>query len=444
MPRPQVLIIGGGFAGLSAARALRTAPVDLTVLDRTNHHLFQPLLYQVATATLAPSDITAPIRWLLRHQRNATVLLDEATSVDVARRHVVLGDGRELAYDYLIIATGSRHSYFGHDEWEPYAPGLKSIHDALEIRRRFLLAFENAELNEEPAERQAWLTFVIVGGGATGVELAGMLPGIAKNALRDDFRRIDTADTRVILLEGGPRVLAAYPEELSDRARRDLEQLGVTVRTGTAVTRVDATGVAVGNERIPSRTVFWAAGNAASPLARSLGVPLDRVGRVVVEPDLSVPGHPEVFVAGDLAMVMQASQPVPGVAPAANQEGSHAAHNVRRSLADEPTRPFHYVDKGNLATIGRAKAVAAFGRFCFGGFVAWLLWAFVHILYLVGFRNRVSVLLQWAYAYFTYQRGVRLITGQDTRPRPGIPLTTPPATPHLPASRPASSVTRDT
>jgi len=451
--RPRVVILGGGFAGLSAAKALGRAPVELTVIDVTNHHLFQPLLYQVATATLAPSDITVPIRWVLRRHRNTTVLMANARRVDVDRRVVVVDDGREIPYDYLIVATGARHSYFGHDEWEPIAPGLKSIADAYDMRRRFLLAFEEAEKATDPAERAALQTFVIVGGGPTGVELAGVIPDTARDALREDFRHIDTLDTRTILLEGGPRILPAFPEELSEKARRDLAALGVEVRTDSIVTRIDEGAVYVGDERIPTRTVFWAAGNAASPLGRSLGAPVDRVGRVLVAPDLSLPGHPEVFVCGDLAAVRMddgarrdgpaarswqspgakdapaapaspASTPgaqgpppkfVPGVAPAANQMGALAAKNVLRLLHGEPTLSFEYRDKGNLATIGRHRAVADFGRFRVAGRAAWWFWLFVHLLYLVGFRNRASVLVQWAYAYFTYQRGVRLISGEMVR-----------------------------
>ena len=430
--RPRVVIIGGGFAGLSAAKVLGDAPVDLTVIDVTNHHLFQPLLYQVATATLAPSDITVPIRWVLRKHRNTTVLMATARRVDVARRVVVVDEGREIPYDYLVVATGARHSYFGHDEWEENAPGLKSIADAYDMRRRFLLAFEEAEKTTDPAERAALQTFVIVGGGPTGVELAGVLPDTARTALRDDFRNIDTRATRTLLLEGGPRILPAFPEELSEKARRDLTALGVEVRTNAIVTRIDAGAVYVGDERIPTRTVFWAAGNAASPLGRSLGAPLDRAGRVFVARDLSLPDHPEVFVCGDLAAVRMdtdaaAAPPatpgaqvpppkfVPGVAPAANQMGTLAAKNVLRLVRGEATLPFVYHDKGNLATIGRHRAVADFGRFRVTGYLAWWFWLFVHLLYLVGFRNRVSVLVQWAYAYFTYQRGVRLISSEMVR-----------------------------
>jgi len=409
---PRVVIVGGGFGGLAAARTLARADVRLTLVDRTNHHIFQPLLYHVATATLAPSDITAPIRHLVRRQRNTEVLMAEATRVDVDRRIVHLDRAPwELAYEHLILAAGARHSYFGHDEWEAIAPGLKSVDDALEIRRRFLGAFERAEAVDDPAERAALLTFVIIGGGPTGVELAGLIPDVARG-FRRDYRRIDTRDARVVLLEGGPRLLAAFPESISARARRDLEALGVEVRTGAVVTRVDESGAYVGDEHIASRTVLWAAGNAASPIARSLGVPLDRAGRVKVESDLSIPGHPEIFVVGDLAAVTMASgELVPGVAPAANQMGRTAAINVKRAIARAPRRTFRYRDKGNLATIGRYRAVADFGRVRLTGVIAWWFWLFVHIMYLVGFRNRASVLVQWAYAYFTYQRGVRLIVG---------------------------------
>ncbi len=417
--RPHVVVIGGGFGGIAVARALARMPVEVTVLDRANHHLFQPLLYQVATGTLSDADITAPIRWLLRTHPHTQVLLAEVTSVDTDARRVVLDDGTDLAYDDLVDASGARHSYFGHDDWEPFAPGLKSIDDALEIRRRFLLAFEEAERTEDETERRAWQTIVVVGAGPTGVELAGLIPVIAREALPDDFRRIDTRETRVVLVEGGPRVLSAFPDELSDAARRDLEELGVEVRTDAIVTGVDARGVTIGDERIEARTVLWGAGNAASPLVRSLGVPVDRAGRATVERDLSVPGHPELFVVGDAAAAMQADgRPVPGVAPAANQMGKHAAENIARLMRHDPTVPFVYRDKGNLATIGRHKAVADFGRARLTGAPAWFLWLFVHILYLAGFRNRVSVLLSWAYSYFTYERGVRLITGRIERRRP--------------------------
>ena len=417
MARPRVVILGGGFGGIAAAKALRTAPVDVTVIDRENHFVFQPLLYQVATASLAPSDISAPIRWVLRRQRNTTVLMATVEGIDVNSGVVRLGGGlAPLPYDYLIVAMGARHAYFGHPEWEADAPGLKTIEDALEIRNRFLRAFEMAELSTDDAEREAYQTFVIVGAGPTGVELAGAMPLIARRAMRRDFRRIDTERTRVLLIEGGPRVLAAFPEELSNAAREALEGLGVEVRTGAIVTGVEPNAIHIGTERILTRTVFWAAGNAASPAAASLGVPLDRAGRVPVEPDLSIPGHPNIFVVGDLAAVpWKDGLLVPGVAPAANQEGGHAARNIRRDLAGDERKPFRYLNKGNLATIGRKQAVADFGRIRARGWVAWWLWLVIHIMYLVGFRNRASVLLQWAYAYFTYQRGVRLITGLGRR-----------------------------
>ncbi len=419
--RPRIVIIGGGFAGLHAARVLRKAAVDITLLDRTNHHLFQPLLYQVATATLNPSDISAPIRWLLRRQRNTTVLLGEVGDVDLERRVVKLDSGaREIGYDYLIVASGARHSYFGHDEWESLAPGLKGLVDALEIRRRFLLSFERAEKTEDPEERRRWQTFVIVGGGPTGVELAGMLPAIARDAFRHDFRNIDTRDTRVILVEGGPRLLTAFPEHLSEHAARDLTDLHVDVRLNAIVTDIQPDAVYVGEERIPTHTVFWAAGNAASPLVRRMGVPTDRAGRAQVEPDLSVPGHPEVFVVGDAAAVKRPEGGlVPGVAPAATQMGKSAAKNILRSIRGEERTPFHYFNKGDLATIGRHKAVAKIGGVELTGTIAWLTWLFVHIMYLVGFRNRISVLMEWAYAYFTFRRGVRLIT--TTRGESGSP-----------------------
>ncbi|MGH7662778.1 MAG: NAD(P)/FAD-dependent oxidoreductase, partial [Gemmatimonadaceae bacterium] len=409
-PRPRVVILGGGFGGLAAARALRKAPVDITLVDRENHHLFQPLLYQVALATLAPSDITAPIRWLLRKQRNTTVLMAEVREVDVDRRVVHVDDNANgIPYDFLVVALGTRHSYFGHAEWEPIAPGLKNVADALEIRRRFLLSFERAERSDDPVEREALQTIVVVGGGPTGVELAGIIPSIARGALCGDFRRIDTRRTRIVLVEAGPRLLPTFPDTLSERAQRDLADLGVEVRTGTMVTGVDASGVSLGEERIAARTVFWAAGNEASPVARSLSVPLDRAGRVRVLPDLSIPGRPEVFVVGDLAAVEQDGALVPGVAQGGIQGGRSAGHNILRTLRGEAHVPFRYRDRGNLATIGRYRAIADIGPMHVGGSLAWWFWLLLHILYLAGFRNRVSVLVQWAYAYFTYQRGVRLI-----------------------------------
>jgi len=409
--RPRVVIIGGGFGGLYAARALKRSKVDITVLDRTNHHLFQPLLYQVATATLAPTDITAPIRWLLRHHENTTVFLAEAQRVDPERRIVIIdAEPYEIPYDYLIVAAGARHAYFGHPEWEECAPGLKSIGDAIELRQRILIAFERAEEAMTDAERDAWLTFVIVGAGPTGTELAGMLPTIAKHTLPQDFRRIANAKARVILLEGGRKVLATYPDPLAEHARRDLENLGVEVRTGALVTNIEPGVVHVGDEAIRTNTVIWAAGNAASPLGRTLGAEVDRVGRVVVAPDLSVPTHPEIFVIGDMATVMSRGKPVPGVAPAAMQMGRHTAKNIQRDLQQRERKPFVYRNKGDLATIGRHRAVADFGRLQLTGYVAWLFWLFVHIMYLAGFRNRLSVLIEWGYSYFTFERGSRLIT----------------------------------
>lgn len=411
MQRPRVVIIGGGFAGIAAAKVLRSSEVDVVLIDRTNHHLFQPLLYQVATATLAPSDIAVPIRWMLRNYKNVRVLLGEVTHIDVEARKVVVGDGEVVEpYDYLIVATGARHSYFGRDEWESCAPGLKSLDDAVEIRRRFLLSFELAEKTTDEAEREALQTVVVVGGGPTGVELAGLMATTSSAVLRADFRRIDTRRTRILLLEGGTRLLPAFPGPLSAEAKREVEELGVEVRLDSIVTRVEPGAVYVGDERIATRSVFWAAGNAASPLGRMLGVPLDQAGRVQVEPDLSIPGHPEAFVAGDLAAVRQRDGTlVPGVAPAANQEGAAAARNILRTVRRQERRPFVYRDKGNLATIGRHRAVADFGRFRLSGSPAWILWLFIHIMYLVGFRNRLMVLLQWMWAYFAYQRGSRLI-----------------------------------
>ena len=407
---PQVVIIGAGFAGLNAAKRLRSAPVRITVLDRRNHHLFQPLLYQVAAAALNPSDIAMPIRHILRRQKNTEVLLGEVTEVDPAGKRVHLDVG-SVSYDYLIIATGATHSYFGNEQWSRFAPGLKTIEDALIIRRRVLLAYEMAERERDPELQQRWLNFIIVGAGPTGVELAGALAEISRQTLERDFRRIDPTRARIILLEGAPRVLPPYPEDLSEAAKRQLIKLGVEVHTGAQVTAIDGEGAVVGSQRIPARTVIWAAGVAASPLARSLGVPLDRAGRVVVEQDLSVPGHPEIFVVGDLAAVKSDGKPVPGVAPAAIQEGRHAALNIAREIRSLGRLPFRYRDKGSLATIGRAAAVADLGRVKFTGLIAWLAWLVVHIFYLIGFRNRVLVLLEWAWSYLTTQRGARLITG---------------------------------
>jgi len=407
--RPNVVIVGGGFGGLYAAKGLRRAPVNVTVLDRRNHHLFQPLLYQVAGAALNPSDIAAPIRRILRRQRNAEVLLGEVVAVDPVGKRVLLRDG-ELAYDYLIVATGATHSYFGKSEWERVAPGLKTIEDALTIRRHVLLAYETAEREPTPEAQRDWLTFVIVGAGPTGVELAGSLVEISRQTLARDFRRIDPRRARVVLVEGASRVLPTYPPDLSEAARRQLEALGVEVRLGAQVTDMDERGVSVGAERIPARTVIWAAGVAASPLARTLGVPLDRAGRVMVQPDLTVPGHEEIQVIGDLAALQQDGRMVPGIAPAAIQEGRHAAANIVRAVRGQPRLPFRYRDKGTLATIGRAAAVADLRGIHLKGLIAWLAWLVVHIYFLIGFRNRLLVLLEWAWAYVANERGARLIT----------------------------------
>jgi NADH:ubiquinone reductase (H+-translocating) len=408
---PHVVIVGGGFAGLYCAKSLRGAPVRLTVLDVRNFHLFQPLLYQVATASLSPADIASPIRSIVRDNPRAEVWMGEAVDVDVERRVVLLRDG-ELSYDYLVVATGATHAYFGNPEWAAVAPGLKTVDDATEIRRRFLLAFEAAEREGDFAARRSLLTFVIVGAGPTGVELAGAMAEIVREVMPRDFRSIDTATARILLLEGGDRVLPGYAPALSAKARRQLIRLGVEVRTRAFVTGVEPGVVRVGDETIHAANVFWAAGVSASPLGAALGAPLDRAGRVRVAPDCSVPGHPEIFVIGDLASVDRPDgEAVPGVAPAAIQMGKHAAASIRRLVAGAPARPFRYVDKGSLATIGRAAAVADLRGVRFSGFPAWLVWVFVHIMYLIGFKNRLLVLLQWGWAYLTYQRGIRLITG---------------------------------
>ena len=408
---PHVLILGGGFAGLYAAQALKRAPVRVTVVDRRNHHLFQPMLYQVATAALNPSDIAAPIRSVLRDQFNAEVLLGEVESIDPTARKVVLTDGADFTYDYLIVATGARHSYFGHDDWEQLAPGLKSIDDALAIRQRVLVAFEKAERDPDPVRRQAHLTFVVVGGGPTGVEMAGAVAELRRFALRRNFRRIDPGEATVLLLEGGPRLLPSYPPSLSDKAKLELRRLGVEVRTETLVTNIRPGSVVAAGWTIPTRTVIWAAGNVASPLLRTLGAPLDNAGRVVVEQDCSVPGHPEVFVLGDAALFNhQEGGPLPGICPVAIQMGEYAARVIVGDLKGRARRPFHYWDKGQLAVIGRGRAVADIWKLHFAGFLAWLIWTFVHIFFLIGFRNRILVMIQWAWSYLTFGRGARLIT----------------------------------
>jgi NADH dehydrogenase len=410
------VIIGGGFAGLSAAKTLRNADVRVTLLDRRNHHVFQPLLYQVATATLSPGDIAAPIRWILRRVRNVRVLLGDASRIDVSARRVELTDGAALDYDFLIVATGSSHAYFGHPEWEPFAPGLKTLEDAIGIRRRILIAFERAEREENPARQRELLTFVLVGGGPTGVELAGTLAEIARQTLRDEFRSIDTARARIVLIEAGPTILQTFPEKLRNAARESLRRLGVEIREGTAVTAVDAHGVMIAGERLDAGTVLWAAGVAASSLVRTLGVPLDRAGRVIVEPDLSIPGHPEVFVVGDAAAFLhQGDQPLPGVAQTAMQGATHAARSIVRRLRGEPSTRFVYRDLGNMAIVGRRAAISDLGWVKFSGVIAWMAWLFLHIFMLVGFRNRVVVLFEWAMAYITFQRGARLITDSGLR-----------------------------
>jgi NADH dehydrogenase len=406
----KVVILGCGFGGLFAARALRHAPVDVTVVDRTNHHLFQPLLYQVATAGLAAPAIAEPIRRILGGQRNTSVLYGEARRIDVAARQVVLEDGETIAYDHLILATGATDSYFGHDEWRSHAPGLKTLRDAFDIRRRVLLAFEHAERERDPARRPAWLTFVVIGAGPTGVEMAGMLAEIARHTLKGEYRRYDPRNARIVLVEAMDRVLPAYPPELSDHARLQLERLGVTVWLGRRVSGIDADGVQLGAERLEAKTVVWCAGITASPVGATLGVPLGQGGRVIVEPDLSLPGHPEIQVIGDLALLPEHQPPVPGVAPAAKQMGRHAARNILAALRGKPTRPFRYRDYGQLATIGRSKAVAMIGRFRFWGWLAWVTWLTAHIFFLIGFRNRLVVLIDWAWAYWTFERSARVVT----------------------------------
>jgi NADH dehydrogenase len=407
---PHVVILGGGFAGINAARALRDARVRITIVDRQNHHLFQPLLYQVATASLSPADIARPIRDIFRRQSNVEVWMGEVVHVDPSRRRVCLPEG-ELEYDYLVVATGASHGYFSHPEWASVAPGLKTVDDALEIRRRFLLSFEAAEREADPVARRRLLTFVIVGGGATGVELAGAMAEIARKAIPRDFRYIDTATARVVLIEGTDRVLPNFPAGLSSDAERQLRELGVEVLTGTVVTGVDAEGVDLSGERIEAANVFWAAGVVASPVGAGLGATQDRAGRVSVASDLSLPGHPEVFVTGDLARVEQDGITLPGVAQVAIQTGRHAAEAIRADLDGRARSPFHYRDLGSLATIGRSAAVADFGRVRLSGAVAWWIWAVVHVFQLTGFRNRLLVMIQWTWSYFTFQRGIRLITG---------------------------------
>jgi NADH dehydrogenase len=415
MQQNRVIVIGGGFAGLWAVRRLARAPVSITLIDRSNHHLFQPLLYQVATAGLAAPSIAAPLRHILRGQENVTVLMGEVERIDADARRVVLSD-REIEYDYLLVASGATHAYFGRDHWAANAPGLKTLDDAFVIRRRVLSAFERAECASTDAERDAWLTFAVIGAGPTGVELAGTLAEIARHTLVHDFRHIDPRRARVLLIEAGPRVLAAFTATLSEKARAQLTKLGVDVRTGAPVTSLGADFVEFGNERIAARTILWAAGVAASPLGKQLfhgagGADIDRAGRVRVAPDLSLPGRPEVFVAGDLASIDQDGKPVPGVAPAAKQMGACAARNIRARVEGRTTLPFHYRDFGSLATIGRHSAIAQFPRLSLSGFFAWWIWLVLHIYFLIGFRSRLIVLINWAWAYFTHARGARIILG---------------------------------
>ena len=418
---PHVVILGGGFAGLYAAKGLAHAPVCVTLVDRRNHHLFQPMLYQVATAALDPSDIASPIRSVLRRQKNTEVLLAEASAVDVQQRKVRFTDGGCLTYDYLIVGTGAHHSYFGREDWATLAPGLKSLDDALEIRRRVLLSFELAEREPDTVRRHAYLTFVVVGGGPTGVETAGAVAEIRRYALRRDFRNIDPREATVMLLEGGPRLLPSYPPELSEKAKLDLRRLGVEVRTETLVTDIQPGSVHAAGWTIPAQTVIWAACNTASPLLKSLEVPLDRAGRAVVEPDCTIPGHPEVFVLGDAAAYAAPDGgTLPGICPVAIQMGQYTARTIVGDLAGRPRRAFHYWDKGQLAVVGRGRAVADIWKLHFSGFFAWLTWIFVHIFFLIGFRNRVLVLISWAWSYFTYGVGARIIT-EEVRPPPMLP-----------------------
>ena len=412
---PRVVIIGGGFGGLAAAKEFAGAEVEVTLLDRSNHHLFQPLLYQVATAGLSPANIAEPLRRILRWQRNLRVLLGDAQRIDVANRKVITDSG-ELPYDYLIVAAGARHSYFGHPEWEQFAPGLKQLEDAVEIRRRLLLAFELAERTDDPAVREAALTFVVIGAGPTGVEMAGAIAEVAKHTLVHDFRHIDSSQARIILVDLLPRVLPGFTEDLSEKALQQLRALGIEFRPGVHVENVSAEGVQIKTrggrtELLPAKVIVWAAGNAASPLAKSLGVPLDHQGRVIVSEDLTVPGHSEILAIGDVAHFSQDGKPLPGISPVAIQQGKLAAHNVRMMMDRGDRAKFVYFDKGTMATIGRNKAVADLHFVRFGGFLAWLAWLFVHLIFLIGFRNRVLVLIQWAYHYVTFGRGARLITG---------------------------------
>ncbi|MDQ6644440.1 MAG: NAD(P)/FAD-dependent oxidoreductase [Chloroflexota bacterium] len=416
--KPRVVIVGAGFGGLRAARGLRNTPIDVIVIDRNNHHLFQPLLYQVATAGLSPADICAPIRSILKRQANTSVILGEVTGVDLPEQRVLMHD-KAMPYDYLILATGARHSYFGHDDWEPFAPGLKSITDATMLRRNILLAFEAAEIETDPDKLRSLLTFVLVGAGPTGVEMAGAIAELAHKALTSDFRHIDPASARIILVEAGPRILATFPERLASRAQKELNHLGVEVRTGAAAEGIDADGVVIAGKHLAAQTVIWTAGVAASLAGQWLGAETDRAGRVKILPDLTIPSHPNVFVIGDTASLAQNGKPLPGLAQVAMQEGTYAASLITRRLQDAHTStahavaPFHYRDKGNLATVGRSFGIVDIKHIQFTGFIAWVIWLAVHIFFLIGYRNRLLVMFQWAWAYFTFQRGARLITYSD-------------------------------
>jgi NADH dehydrogenase len=435
-PKPTVVVLGAGFGGLTAARQISRLAVQVTLMDRKNHHTFQPLLYQVATAGLSPGEIAAPIRWIVRTRHNIEVLLEEAKDFHLGKRKIIT-DAGEISYDYLVVATGATHAYFGHPEWAPWAPGLKTVEDAIEIRRRVLLAFELAERQAASGAGQKMLSFVVVGGGPTGVELSGTLAEIAHHVLSHEFRKIDPKMTRIVLIEAGPRVLPAYTEDLSAKAKEQLEHLGVEVHTSQAVTRIEPGAVWMGQTKMEAPVVLWAAGVAASPLGRQLGVPVDRAGRVLVEPDLSIPGHPEVFVIGDLAALTDENGKwLPGVAPVAMQEGDWVAKMIGRDLENQPRRAFHYHDKGSLATIGRAAAVAQIGKWKLSGYPAWLAWLFIHILFLIGFRNRLMVMIQWAWSYLTYERGARLITGSNNLPGwMGAEQPEPATSVHTPESR---------
>jgi NADH dehydrogenase len=417
--RARVVIVGAGFGGLTVAKDLAEAPVDLTIIDQHNYHLFQPLLYQVATAALSPADIASPIRTILNGQQNSSVMLAKVTGIDTRSREVMAGD-RRIPFDYLVLATGARHAYFGHDEWEAFAKGIKTIDDATDLRRKILLAFEKAEFEADPEERSRLLTFVVIGGGATGVEVAGAIAELARKALAADFRSIDPAHARIILIEAGPRLLPVFEEHLSEAARRSLEDLGVEVRVSTMVTGCDEAGVMLGDTRIEARTIVWAAGVQASQAGQWLKAEADRSGRVKVTPDLSVPGHPNIFVIGDTAHVLDMDgKPLPGVAPVAKQEGKYLARLIRTRVSGSDLPPFRYRDPGSLATIGRKKAVVQFRRLRLSGYLAWWLWSLAHIYFLIGFRNRLVVAMNWAWTYVSFQRGARLITGPDPKPETG-------------------------